>query len=65
MADQSPLEYYAKRALQEASRAENATDPAVRRAHQEMAERYDEIVATGVLPEPRLRLRLRSPGRDA
>lgn len=39
------LDYYRTRAAEERARAEAATDPAVRRAHEQLAERYERIAA--------------------
>ena len=39
------LDYYRTRATVERARAAAATDPAVRRAHQAMAERYERVAA--------------------
>lgn len=55
MAQASPLEYYAKRARDEADRADAASDPAVRAAHRQMADTYRRIVESGVIPEARTR----------
>jgi hypothetical protein len=40
----SDLSYYRRRASEERTAALNARDPRVRRAHTEMAERYEERV---------------------
>ena len=40
----SDLSYYRQRASEERTAALNARDPRVRRAHTEMAERYEERV---------------------
>ncbi|HEV7287083.1 hypothetical protein [Sphingomonas sp.] len=39
------LDYYRTRASEERARAAAASDPAVRRAHQAMAERYERVAA--------------------
>ena len=39
------LDYYRTRAAEERARAAAAQDPAVRRAHQAMAERYEQVAA--------------------
>jgi hypothetical protein len=38
-------DYFAERAAQERDRAERSLDPAVRRVHQELAERYSAQIA--------------------
>jgi hypothetical protein len=55
MTQVSDLEYYAKRARDEADRANEALDPAVRQAHRQMADTYRRIVDSGEVPEPRTR----------
>lgn len=42
---QSDLDYYRSRAAEERARAAAATDSAVRRAHEEMAARYERGAA--------------------
>ena len=39
------LDYYRTRAAEERARAAAASDPAARRAHEEMAERYERVAA--------------------
>lgn len=39
------LDYYRTRAAEEQARAASAQDPAVRRAHQAMADRYQRVAA--------------------
>lgn len=55
MTQASDLEYYARRAREEADRADAALDPAVRQAHRQMADIYRRIVESGEVPEPRTR----------
>lgn len=62
MTQVSDLEYYARRAREETDRAEAALDPAVRKAHRQMADTYRRIVESGDVPEPRTRFNL-SPMR--
>lgn len=47
------IEYYQRRYKQAADLASRANDPAIRRAHAEMAERYREIIDTGDVPDSR------------
>ncbi len=62
MTQVSDLEYYARRARDEAYRADSALDPAVRKAHRQMADTYRRIIESGEVPEPRTRYNL-SPMR--
>lgn len=62
MTQVSDLEYYARRARDEAGRADSALDPAVRKAHRQMADTYRRIIESGEVPEPRTRYNL-SPMR--
>ena len=62
MTQVSDLEYYARRARDEADRADSALDPAVRKAHRQMADTYRRIIESGEFPEPRTRYNL-SPMR--
>lgn len=62
MTQVSDLDYYARRARDEADRADAALDPSVRRAHRQMADTYRRIVESGEVPEPRTRYNL-SPMR--
>ena len=57
---QSDIDYYRTRAAEERARAAAAADPAVRRAHEAMAERYErgaagEKLDLGIVTLPRTR----------
>lgn len=47
------VEYYERRLNQARELAERAADPAIKRAHLEMVERYKGIVETGEEPDGR------------
>lgn len=53
MTGRTGLEYYRKREDQARKFAREADDPSSRKAHLQMAERYQEIVETGEIPTSR------------